>query len=481
MQHDITIDKVITGGFCVGCGACRVKTGGDLAMEVNEQGLFMPRIEGKAPALLKSADSVCPFSDASVDESRLGKQLFQPHLPSHDHRVGFYDAMFAGRITDDALVEKSSSGGLTTWAAAQLMRSGQIDGVIHVDASDADRRLFEYSVSDTVEQLYGKTKSRYYTVSFADAVLKIRGDKRRYLFIGVPCFVKAVRLLCREDEVLRGKISYFFALVCGHLKSPAFAELFAWQIGMEPKELAKFDFRVKNPLKAAPQYSVRAWKKPDGGTVTHSAHELYGSNWGHAFFQLKACDACDDVMGELADATFGDAWLPEYDHNWRGTSIVISRSPEISKMLAAGRDAQALQLDDVGVEAVVQSQAGNYRHRWDGLSVRAQDALKKNAWFPSKRIAPGSRRVDFMRKKIVRLREKMAHTSHSAFVHARSRGDLRVFLEEMRPLTDEMKALHLRSMEIERLKYYGKNPVQLLAKVFSIAKKLMAKVARRSK
>lgn len=478
MNRTISIDQVVTNGFCVGCGACRVKSGGSLEMQLDEQGLFRPAIETASPQLLQNVDAVCPFSDASADETALGEALFRDKAKSHDPRVGFYASTFAGRIADDALVQRSSSGGLTTWAAAQLLRSGEIDGVIHVGALDSESRLFEYSVSESLEQLYEKTKSRYYTVCFSDVVLKLRGNGRRYLFIGVPCFVKAMRLLCREDEVLHAQIPFCFALICGHLKSPAFAELFAWQMGVPPPELGKFDFRVKDSSQPAPKYSVQAWRRPDGDSFTRSAPSLYGSNWGHAFFQLKACDACDDVMGELADATFGDAWLPEYDTNWRGTSIVICRSDRLDQLLQAGLQAAEIELDVLDVERVVKSQAGNYRHRWDGLSVRSQDAQRQKLWFPKKRVQPGSRPTDIIRKRIVRARVQIAVQSHPSFLRAKQKGDLQAFMDDMRPLTDRMKKLHVQSMNREAAIFYARHPAALLRKLVDKSVGLLRRLSK---
>ena len=478
MNVAITIDRVVNNGFCVGCGACSVKSGGALEMQVDQHGLFRPAIERASVDVLQSVDSICPFSDASPDETVLGQALFQDSVKHHDERTGFYTSTFAGRITDDALIERSSSGGLTTWAAAQLMRSGEVDGVIHVGALEEQSRLFEYAISEDIGQLYGKTKSRYYTVCFSDVVLKLRGNGRRYLFIGVPCFVKAMRLLCREDSTLRAQVPYCFALVCGHLKSPAFAELFAWQMGVPPADLAAFDFRVKDASQPAPKYSVRALRSRDRAAFTHSAPSLYGSNWGHAFFQLKACDACDDVMGELADATFGDAWLPEYDANWRGTSIVISRSERLDQLLRAGQQAAEIDLDVLDIERVVKSQAGNYRHRWDGLSVRANDARRRKLWYPKKRIEPGSRPTDFIRRKIVRARVRIALQSHVSFLRAKEQGSLQSFLDDMRPLTDKMKKLHHQALNLEAALFYARHPTLLWRKLLSKSMGLLRRLAK---
>ena len=61
---------------------------------------------------------------------------------------------------------------------------------------------------------------------------------------------------------------------------------------------------------------------------------LFGFLWVNEVGGLRSCLFCDDVFAELADATFMDAWLPEYQADRRGNNLVISRNAEISSLLA---------------------------------------------------------------------------------------------------------------------------------------------------
>ncbi len=433
-------------------------------------GRFVPDLAAANEQMLSEVDPVCPFSDASQDETVLGQEIFGKQALSHDEKLGHYLSLSAGRISDTSAVEHSSSGGLTTWLAIELLSRGLVDGVIHVgEPEQQNDRLVGYTVSESLEQLQSRTKSRYYTIEFSEVIAGIRGNGKKYLFIGVPCFVKAVRLLCRYDAVLKEQIVFNFALICGHLKTPAFAELLAWQLGVAPATLNRFDFRVKDPQLPASKYSVAAWADQDPQAKSGPAYKLYGSNWGHAFFQLKACDACDDVMGELGDVTFGDAWLPEYEQDWRGTNIVICRSSQLQAILEQGVKAGSIYLESILVKDAVKSQEGNYRHRWDGLSLRAEDAKRKGTWFPRKRIAPGSRHVDFFRKRVVRLRAAMAEKSHGAFLAAKEKNDLSIFFAAMQPLTHQMRNLYDWSYRLSpaRLKK-ALDPVFVFNKVLSL-------------
>jgi coenzyme F420 hydrogenase subunit beta len=250
------------------------------------------------------------------------------------------------------------------------------------------------------------------------------------------------------------------------MKSAAFAELLAWQTQIAPDDLSRIDFRVKDPNKTANHYAVTA-QSTDGQTRTATSASLYGSNWGHAFFQLKACDYCDDVMGELADASFGDAWLPKYESNWRGTNVVVCRNETVRQLLLEGRASGELVLDALDESEVARSQAGNYRHRWDGLSVRLKDARRKGEWAPKKRIQPGERKVSMLRVAIVRLRQQLAAKSHIAFLEAKQRRDLGHFNKTMQPLTKRMSLYSTLARMNNRDFVFNKllNPVFYLRKL----------------
>src|SRR3546814_11458835 len=92
----------------------------------------------------------------------------------------------------------------------------------------------------------------------SEALSSIAGDGKRYAFVGVPCFVKAISLLMRQDARLAEQIRFRVGLVCGHLKSAAFAECLSWQIGVQPEELAAVDFRVKDPVHPTHRYRFGA-------------------------------------------------------------------------------------------------------------------------------------------------------------------------------------------------------------------------------
>lgn len=426
MAH--SIEDVVARGMCVGCGGCAVRTSGAIPVTLGRRGLYEADLGSATPAQIADADGVCPFSDASPDEDSLAEEHYGS-LPA-DPRIGRHRSIHAARLTDDDRVLGSSSGGLTSWFLEQLLDRGLVDGVIHVGRGD-ERELFGYTVSRSSEELLGSRKSMYYSTTLDDVVRGIRGDGLRYAVVGVPCFITAMRHLEAADGGLRSQVTWHVGLVCGHLKSQFFAESLAWQAGVRPDDLEAIDFRVKNPARRSYSYDYLVRGRGRGERLRRTLSALDGS-WGYGAFQPEACNFCDDVFAETADVVFGDAWLPRYTDDWRGTNVIVTRRDEADEILAEGRDREEVFLESLSPDLAAQSQAGNFRHRRDGLRVRLADDLAAGLSVPRKRVVPGYDRVSDQRIALIRQRRAISELSLRAFAEARRTGRLADYTAPMR-------------------------------------------------
>jgi coenzyme F420 hydrogenase subunit beta len=438
-MSDFPITKVVEGGFCVGCGACAVVCDA-ITMKETQVGTFEPDLSRADVAGLAAASAVCPFSSLSPDETAVGNALFAQEGGTFDPKTGWVNLMAAGGLTDPVQREASSSGGLTTWVLGRLLDTGLVDGVIHLGSAQGGQggAMFSYAISRSRQDLLPKSKSKYYASTIAEVLKAVRGDGLRYAFVGVPCFVTATRHIAAADPVYGEQLAFFIGLVCGHMKSTRFAELMAWQVGVPPQDLACVDFRLKERDRKSSEYRFAAQSRQSGAWHSAPTRSLYGADWGQAFFQPKACDFCDDIFAESADIALGDAWLPQYEANWLGTNVLVSRRRELDEMLRQGVEAKEIQLEPLSMEATCATQGGNFRHRRDGLALRLHDAAKRGQETPPKRVAP-SASVNMFRRRIIRLRERTAAASHLAFQRARTAGDLDIFRKDMAPLTKAME------------------------------------------
>ena len=70
---------VIRGGYCIGCGACAAVKNSPFNMKLDEFGKFQATSDTEKISVLleKELESVCPFSDESVNEDMIGKELIR--------------------------------------------------------------------------------------------------------------------------------------------------------------------------------------------------------------------------------------------------------------------------------------------------------------------------------------------------------------------------------------------------------------------
>lgn len=294
--------------------------------------------------------------------------------------------------------------------------------------------LFEYGISSTEDDLRLNAKSKYYPVKLDDVLEIVSENKgRRFLFIGIPCMVKAIRLLARDNPSLNESIVYTLGLVCGHIKSKAFSEMLGWQLKVEPRNLKGIDFRTKLEGYGSNQYGVTVFdkRKPDVPIVSKPVNELFGTNWGLGYFKSAACDFCDDVMAETADITIGDAWLPEYVNESAGTNIIVVRNKDFAAILANAETDGRICLDSVSPERTALSQRSGINHRRSGLQYRLYLNSRARIPTPKKRVS-ASNKFPRKFKRIQELRVKLRDQSHRQFLEAKEKDDYSVFTEGMR-------------------------------------------------
>lgn len=409
---------IVRSGLCIGCGACAAGVAG-ARMEFDAYGQYRPIgprawFHRPSPGLART----CPFSPSASDEDALAAELF-PKAGRHHAATGRFRTAYVGHVAEDDFRAKGSSGGLVSWVLTELLRRGLIDGAVHVAGAEDPRgegRFFRYRISRTEEDIRAGAKSRYYPVELSEMLAEIRGAPGRYALVGVPCFVKAAQLLRREDPVLRERVAYTLGLFCGHMKSARFVESFAWQMGVPVAEVARVEFRLKDPERPASTYTA-ALILQGGRVLRRDWWNLADGDWGAGFFQHSACDFCDDVTAETADIAFGDAWVEPHASDGRGTNVIVVRSPVLEKLVVEGIADGRLKLEPVDGGFVGETQAAGLRQRREGLAYRL--SWRRSGLKPRKRVAPGSRGLTVRRKLVYRARALISAWSHRVFRLAR--------------------------------------------------------------
>ena len=88
----------------------------------------------------------------------------------------------------------SASGGVATWLLETLLSNDIVDHVICVAPTGDPERLFEFKVFSTPNEVRTGAGSAYYPIEMSAAIREVLETPGRYAIVGLPCFIKAVRL-----------------------------------------------------------------------------------------------------------------------------------------------------------------------------------------------------------------------------------------------------------------------------------------------
>lgn len=377
------IDSVVNQDLCTGCGACLYHTqSNDWKMDWNKEGFLVPTVKNGKGEMNKAAINVCPFNPYPADEVRTEDELanlFLKEAPNHHPQVGRYYNTYAGYSEQFRLT--SSSGGLATYLLTELLEQKLVDAVITV--GEGKDNHYEYKLVRRQEDLLATSKTKYYPVTMAEALKELKSFDGKVAVVGIGCFIKAVRLLQHYNPELREKIVFMVGIICGGLKSKFFGEYLAAKAGVQNNEFTKPQFRIKNYESTAGDYSFGCIDSR--GDERQVKMRTVGDMWGSGMFKCNACDYCDDVTTELADVSLGDAWLPPFNQDGKGTNVIVTRSALAEQLINDGIRSAKLAVQPLQFDTFLSSQQGSYNHRHKALKYRMQKAEKQGAAIPPKR------------------------------------------------------------------------------------------------
>jgi len=410
MQNRNVVSEVVKNDLCIGCGVCAgVCPSKNLVMGWNEFGEYNPQEKGTCIENCSLCLEVCPFAKGNDNEGVLGERLFGA-VPGIQHKeeTGYYLSCLAGFSRNRDI---GASGGIASFLLEELLDKGLVDKVISVAPTGDPEALFKFKVMDDPEGVRQTAGSAYYPAHLSDVIGYIKENPGIYAVTALPCFAKGLRLAAEKQPLLKQRIRFVLGLVCGQLKSSFYTRYIASLAGVDGP-LKHCFYRKKDTNQPANNFTFTC-EGVSGKTGSIRWNEGVAQVWTSRWFTPLACNFCDDVFAELADATFMDAWLPQYAQDPKGTGLVLVRNPEIRSLLEE-TIGEGTSLEHISIEDIIRSQAGVVAIKRKHLAYRLHKAMAQKKELPKKRVAPSGLLFAPFRRKEIDILDRMQNASRNS-------------------------------------------------------------------
>jgi coenzyme F420 hydrogenase subunit beta len=342
----LTVGWVVKHKLCTGCGVCAaVCPHGALDMTLDDaRGGFVPQTYEEDCRHCRLCYEVCPGH--RVDFDGLSRKVLGD-IPS-DVALGRYLASYVGHARDGNIRYDSASGGLVTALLIFALEHELIDGALVTRMRSDNPLMPEPFIARTRREILSAAGSKYCPVTIGAALKEILNSRGRFAVVGLPCHIQGIRKIEQQIAELAGRIRYRISIACSFNYSFHGTRRFIESLGIPPGQVQEL------------QYRGRGWPgsmllrlKNETETVVPLAQ--YYRRLGP--YSLWRCLLCSDMLGELSDLSFGDAWLPELVKTDKaGSSFVVSRTPEAEELLEAAAAREAVELSELGLQPLLASQ-----------------------------------------------------------------------------------------------------------------------------
>jgi coenzyme F420 hydrogenase subunit beta len=306
---------------------------------------------------------ICPGHE--VNFRQLNLEIFgkNPSANITELLIGNYRNCYTGYSTDSKIRYDSSSGGMITQLLVFALEEGIIDGAL-VTKMDKERPLEPHPfIARTREEILEASRSKYCPVPANVALREILNLEGKYAVTGLPCHIHGLRKAERLDKMLRERVFLHMGLFCARNESFLQTEYLLYRWGVNVSDVARIDYRGNG------WPGISTVKLRSGGEKNCNYTDWTPVQQSCAF-ALARCLLCCDGTSELADISFGDAWLPELSNDRIGTSIIVARTQDGERILQEASRSKKVHLKRVNALEVLRSQ-GMMRFKKNALPIRS--------------------------------------------------------------------------------------------------------------
>jgi coenzyme F420 hydrogenase subunit beta len=331
-----TLEEVVSGRLCNGCGACAAMAPGAIRMAETADETWRPH---KVAALDASDEArivqACPGANPAslADPKDIHESTWGPVLE-----------VWEGYAADYEIRHKGSSGGAVTALALFAIEQMGFAGALHVKARKDNPILNEAAISSNRAQLMEGAGSRYAPASIGDKLHLVTAQAAPSVVIGKPCDIAGAATVARFVPELAEKMGLTVSIFCAgapsHEGTQALLDHLRQDGTAKEAELLSLDYRGEG----WPGDMRATWETAEGPV---EGRTTYADGWGNVLQKHRQwrCHTCADHTGEHADISVGDPWQTPIEEDAAGKSLIVVRTERGRAFLRSIQDAGYLFLE----------------------------------------------------------------------------------------------------------------------------------------
>jgi coenzyme F420 hydrogenase subunit beta len=350
MKQQQNITLVTKAGLCTGCGMCQTFCPEQaIQLKLLKKGWFQANVEKKLCSDCGLCLKVCgrnPVQTNTKCEKPRKDKKYNPFL-------GCFENCYLGHSTDIKIRWNATSGGLITSILSFCFRTGLIDCAIVASSSNDNPLISQAFIATSEKEILQTSGSRYAPIPINAALKKALDISNKIAVVGLPCHLQSLNRAEQQIPQVKKKVILRLGMFCSHNVSLRAVDFILSQKKLRKENILEFNYRGKGWPSG-----IRVKTKQGTIAYTPNSNSIWTKFFSSFVYSTPYCLACTDQTNELADISFGDAWLPDViERDKIGRSICIVRSDYGASIFAQAVENKAISVTRLDPKRIVESQA----------------------------------------------------------------------------------------------------------------------------